>query len=422
MHVLPRIAIIYLSYHSEPYLDRFVSAVKKLTYPKDKLALVIVDNPHPVHGSGELTLRDKIESLGDCRKRVPIVPHPAPLLLEGEGIDCPLPYTVLLPQQTNLGFAGGNNVGIKWALEHGYDYVYLHNQDGFLEPDALEPLVSVMESDKNIAVAQSLLLLYPETHLLNNAGNSFHYLGFGFCSEYRKPFTDYMTSIGNEGGSAFGVLIPSPPAPSPKGRGGIELASVNPKLVLDIPYASGAACMVRADAIRKYGLLDEDFFMYHEDLEWCFRFKMVGMRTVLVPDSRFYHEYQFSRSMEKYYYMERNRFGILLMFYKLPTLILLMPMFFIMEIGLWFFAWRGGWVDKRRAVYQYWLKRENVRLWLAKRKRIQKIRTISDRDILKISSPGIYFQEKEVEHPLLVYIANPVMWGYYWMLRAVVWW
>ena len=47
----PKIAIIYLSFHCEPYIDDVMSALKKLTYPKDKLAFVVVDNPHPEYGS-----------------------------------------------------------------------------------------------------------------------------------------------------------------------------------------------------------------------------------------------------------------------------------------------------------------------------------------------------------------------------------
>jgi len=147
-----------------------------------------------------------------------------------------------------------------------------------------------------------------------------------------------------------------------------------------------------------------------------------GWKSVLAPSSLVYHKYEFSRSITKYYYMERNRYGVLLMFYKWPTLILILPMFVVMEIGLWFFAWRGGWLDKRIKVFQYWRRRENIRLWLAKRRRIQKMRTISDRDILKISSPGIYFQDKEVENWLLTYVANPVMTLYYWILRFFIFW
>ena len=311
MEKYPKIAIIYLSFDSEQYLDDVVSGLKKVSYPKDKLELVIVDNPHPKYGSSVRAIQEII------------MPH--------SGLD--LPHVTLLPQKENLGFAGGNNVGIQWALDNNFDYIYLHNNDGFTSINTFESLAKVMEEDKTIAVAQSLLLLHPDTEYLNNAGNSFHYLGFGYCDKYRERVDE----------------VKLPP-------------------VMEISYASGAACIVRSDLIRKYGMLDHDFFLYHEDLEWCFRFRVVGYKTVLVRDSVFYHKYQFSRSIEKFYYMERNRYGVMLMFFKLPSLLLLLPMAIILEFGLWLFAWRGGWVDKRLEVYKYWSKPNNWKLWLGKRK------------------------------------------------------
>ena len=47
----PKVAIVYLSYHCEPYLDEVVDSLERLTYPKERLELVVVDNPHPEHGS-----------------------------------------------------------------------------------------------------------------------------------------------------------------------------------------------------------------------------------------------------------------------------------------------------------------------------------------------------------------------------------
>lgn len=362
----PKIAIIYLSYHSEPYLDDVVSAWKKLTYPKDLVECVIVDNPHPEYGSS-LSYIDE---------------HVMPMA--GREI----PHVTILPQKENLGFAGGNNVGIQWALDHGFDYIYLHNNDGFMTAGTLEPLVAVMENDKTIGVAQSLLLLHPDTQYVNAAGNSFHYLGFGFCREYRTRTSD------------------------------LHIGPVE-----DISYASGAAVMLRADLLRRYGLWDEDFFLYHEDLEYTFRLRIAGYRAVVVRDSLFYHKYQFGRSIEKFYWMERNRIGVLLLFFRLPTLLLLLPMLLVLELGLWIFALRGHWVDKRVSVYHYWSDLDHWRLWLRKRRRIQSIRTVRDRDLLRDASPTIRFQEKFMENPILTYLGNPLMAVYYWMIvRGLVWW
>ena len=366
MQNYPKIAIIYLSYHSEQYIEDVVFALKNLDYPKEKLEFVIVDNLHPDYGSSLRFLEETIMPLS--------------------GAD--IPRATILPQSENLGFAGGNNAGIAWALKNGFDYVYLHNDDGFMAQNALKPIVEVMEEDKNIAVAQSLLLLHPDTEYLNNAGNSFHYLGFGFCDKYREKFKE------------------------------VKLSSVQ-----EISYASGAACLLRADLLKQYGMLDEDFFLYHEDLELCFRFRSLGYKIALVSNSIFYHKYKFSRSIEKFYYMERNRYGVMLMFFRWPTLVLLFPMMLVLELGLWLFAWRGGWLDKKVKVYKYWFEKDNWKLWLGKRKRIQEMRKVTDRFLFKYTVPNIMFQEKGMNSPLLKYVGNPLMTLYYWVVvKGLIWW
>ena len=365
MQNYPRIAIIYLSFHCEPYMDDVISSLKKITYPKDKLELVIVDNPHPKFGSSVKYLEDNVLTLSAIE----------------------IPHTTLLPQKENLGFAGGNNVGVEWAINNGFDYVYFHNNDGFLAANALEPLVETMENDKKIGIAQSLMLLHPETDLVNSDGNQFQYLGFGFCGGYRKKFSDLKVSP-----------------------------------VSEIPYASGAALLVRTDLIKQFGAWDDDFFLYHEDLEWSFRLRSVGYKVVLVRDSIFYHKYQFGRSIEKFYYMDRNRYGVMLMFFKLPTLLLLLPMLIVLEFGLWIFAFKGGWANKRLAVYKYWLKWQNWRLWLGKRKSIQKNRLVTDKFLFSYAVPTIEFQEKEMSNPVLKYIGNPIMKGYFWLIKKIIFW
>ena len=126
--------------------------------------------------------------------------------------------------------------------------------------------------------------------------------------------------------------------------------------------------------------------------------------------------------MSKYFWMERNRFAVLLMYYKWPTLFLILPMMLALEIGLWFFAIKSGWGSERMKVYQYWLKPSSWKLWLAKRRVIQKNRKIPDRDLLKTMAATVNFSEKAVESPVLKYMGNPVMRIYYLFLRAVVRW
>lgn len=363
----PKIGIVYLLfYHTESYIDDMVSALKKITYPKDKLELIIVSNPDLVEGH----FIDYLEST--------VVPL--------SGVE--LPRVTILPQKTNLGFAGGNNVGADWAIQHGCEYVFFHNNDGFFASNAFEPLVHAFHTDPTIGAAQSLVMLHPETNLLNSAGNSFHYLGFGYCDQYREDIKN----------------LSFPP-------------------IKDVDYASGAALMVRSDLITKYGAWDPDFFMYHEDLEWSFRLRVHGFRIVLVKDSLFYHKYQFGRSIDKLYLMERNRHAIMLMFFKLPTLLLLLPIGILLEMGLWIFAIKRKYARKKLEVYAYWLSWKNWKVWLLKRKKIQAARVLSDREMLKFSVPGIHFQDAEMSNPLLVYIGNPLMKLYYWVVvKGLIWW
>ncbi|HYE60140.1 MAG TPA: glycosyltransferase family 2 protein [Candidatus Kapabacteria bacterium] len=367
MERVPKVAIVYLSYHAESHLDDFVAALKKITYPKEHLTVLIVDNPHPDFGLSAHAIAEKVLPFSGTQ----------------------LPNVVYIPQQENIGFAGGNNVGVNWALQHEYQYIYFHNDDGFLAPDAITVLVQTMEQDTRIALAQSLIVLHPDTAYVNSAGNLFHYLGFGYSNEYRSPVSEVRERM----------------------RG-----------VQDIHYASGAGVMARGDLLKAHGAWNEAFFMYHEDMELSLRMRVLGYRIVLVPDSVFYHKYQFQRSMQKFYWMERNRFAVLLMYYTLPTILLLMPIAFIIELGLWIQAGKNGWWKERWKVYQYWMRKEHWSVWLGYRKEVQGFRKVRDRVLLQFSVGTIIFQEKSMENPLLQYIANPLMSAYWRLLRAVVRW
>ena len=361
----PRVAIIYLSFNSDIYLNDVISSLEKMTYPKDRVELVVVDNPHPVYGSSVANLEDRL------------------LPLSGAS----LPHVTLLPQKENLGFAGGNNQGIAWAFAHDFDYVYFHNNDGFMLADCLEKMVQALEQDAKIGAAQSLLLLYPETELVNSAGNAFHYLGFGYCDNFRTRRSD------------------------------LRMAPVE-----EVGYASGASLLMRVSALRKCGVWDADFFLYHEDLEYSLRLKSVGYSVVLVRDAVFYHKYQFSRNQEKFYYMERNRFGVMLLYFKWQTLLLLLPMALVMELGLIGFSIINGWFGVRLKVYAYWLAWAHWKTWLEKRKRIQAARTVSDAQLLRMATDVVIFDSKDIDNPLLRYVANPLLSAYWYVAKKLIFW
>ena len=181
--------------------------------------------------------------------------------------------------------------------------------------------------------------------------------------------------------------------------------------------------MMRTDLMKEYGMWDHDFFLYHEDLEWSFRLRFAGYKVVLVRDSIFYHKYQFARSITKFYWMERNRYGVWLMFFRIPTLMLLLPIALVVELGLWGFAFKGGWLGERVKVYLYWLTPKNWKLWLEKRKKMQALRKRSDRYMLAHAATGIDFQDAATRNPLVTYLANPILKVYYWLVvKGLIWW
>lgn len=362
---MKKIALIYLSYHCEPYIEEMARSVTAVNYPRVDLELVIVDNPHPDYGLSAPYLEKNILPLAGVT----------------------LPVVTILPQEINLGFAGGNNVGMEYAIAQGFDFVYFLNNDAYLGENTFQPLVAAFAADPQIGITQSLVLLHPERDKINSSGNAIQFCGFGYCRDYQVP-----------------------------------VAERNFPAVAEIPYASGTAFMIPTELCKKFGGWDPDFFMYHEDMEWSLRLKAMGYKIVLVPASTVYHAYEFQRSINKYFFMERNRFGVLLLFLKWPTLFLIGPAVLLYEIGTYFFALQGGWWREKHKLYAYWLRPVNWKLWLGKRVIQQSRRVITDRALTANWVGEVKFQEARIENPVLRYLANPLMAAYWALAKKLLFW
>jgi len=288
----------------------------------------------------------------------------------------------LIENEHNIGFAAGNNIGFKYAADNGFDYVYLLNQDTVVEPDFLDRVVEVGRSDKKIAAVQSKLLLYNDKGKINSIGNEIHYLGFGFA-------------------------------------GGHQTADLELK-PLEITYSSGSACLLDVSKLREVGYFNPEFFMYHEDMDLGWRIWLTGFKCMLAPKSVVYHKYEFSRSIKKYYFMERNRYLVLIQNYKLGTLLLIIPACLVMEAGLLLYSFvTGFWIQKFKA-YSYFL---NIKSWqklFKARKFVQSKRKVGDKEIVKRFVGKIEFQD--IDNPVLKYIANPVFNFYWQVIKNFIWW
>lgn len=296
------------------------------------------------------------------------------------------PSVVVIQNAENRGFAPACNQGIRWAMEHDAKYVMFANQDLSFENDWLEPLVDALDKDPHRGAVQPLILLYPETTLINSCGNALHYLGFGFTNCYRKQVVD--------------------------GEFTQPMA---------VAYCSGAALLMSIAALRKVGVLDDAYFMYHEESDLCWRMRIAGYHPALIPVSRVYHEYEFSGSTPlKFALIERNRLLNLLKNYQIKTLVLIFPMLLFWECGMiaysvmnWILGKKTLGIAEKLQGYAYLLHpatQMSIARW---RKKIAALRTVPDREIVSLFTDRIDFQD--VASPLLERVANPIT-QWYWSL------
>ncbi len=276
------------------------------------------------------------------------------------------PQVVLIESKKNLGFAGGNNLGIKRALKLNSEYILLLNPDTIVDKDCLNLLIKKI--DKN-TILQPLILLHEngqKTDLINTTGNYLNFLGISYCNNYRQP-----SSFAKEE---------------------------------DIATASGAAAMIPAVAIEKIGMLDDSFFMYYEDVDLFWRTRVAGFNIRLIPEARIWHKYNFSRNNDKFFLIERNRLLFLYKNFYLKYFIFIFPAFLLNEILIILFAAKNGWLKMKLKSYISVLKLLPGKL--GKEGATAKRAALTNHSLKDYLSAPIFFQE----------IASPLFLPYNFLL------
>ena len=292
-----------------------------------------------------------------------------------------LPEATIIANANNDGFAKGNNDALKVMIQDGYDYAWVLNMDTEVNPDALSKLVDTLDKNPKIGAVQSRLMLYKDRSVINSLGNTTHFLGFGFCLGYQEKYQESNQDI------------------------------------TKIFYPSGASVLFNLSTLKEVGLFDEEFWMYNEDQDLGWRIWLYGFECVINYKSIVYHNYEFSRSITKYYWMDRNRTLAILKNYSLTTLILVFPAWFIMELGLLVFSLQSGWFKRRLEVISYFFKTSTWKYISSERRKIQKHRKVRDKEILKMVSGKIWYQE--IADPKLK-IINPVFNLYFLFVKFLV--
>jgi hypothetical protein len=190
--------------------------------------------------------------------------------------------------EKNLGYAGGNNVGIKDAYKRGADYIILLNNDVVLPKDILIKLVGVADKNKKIG------LLAPKMYFAK--GYEFH------KERYQKE--DLGKIIWYAGGFIDWNNIYS------IHRGVDEVDHGQYDKEDEVDAANGACLLIRKEVVRDIGFLREKYFMYWEDADYCLRAKRVGWKVVYTPETCLWHKVSSSSAIGSNlndYFLTRNR-------------------------------------------------------------------------------------------------------------------
>lgn len=191
-----------------------------------------------------------------------------------ERIRAGFPRAALIENGRNLGFAGGSNVGIRYFMQRGADYIMLLNDDTELAPDMLSALMDAFEEDPDIGIVGPNIFYFDPPDVLWSAGGSVSRYG----AARHLQVDEGIVNSGSD--------------------------------VHDVDYVSGCGILIRRSVIERVGPLDERFFAYFEETELCARARAAGFRVVQAPQADMWHKIgrdERAQSRPYLYLTARNR-------------------------------------------------------------------------------------------------------------------
>ncbi|MCL4294788.1 MAG: glycosyltransferase family 2 protein [Anaerolineae bacterium] len=238
----PTISIIILTWNQCSLTLDCLASLADLNYPADRLQIIVVDNGS-VDGTA-LAIRERYPSVS------------------------------VLENGKNLGFAEGNNIGIRYALQSNTEYLMLLNNDTTIDPSMLNELLEVIEQDPTVGIVGPKMLYFEQPNIIWCAGNRIDWW------------------LGSS----------------------IRLQAEQPDLSLDeqpqeVDFITACAICLRRSVVEQIGLLDLRFFIYYEETDWCIRARTAGWRILYVPRARLWHKVSAAMgptSPATDYYMTRN--------------------------------------------------------------------------------------------------------------------
>lgn len=239
----PKVSAVTVNWNSLKVTIECLESLQKVNYPN--FEVIVVDNAS-TDGSAE-----KIEEL--------------------------FPEMTLIKSEKNYGWGGGTNVGLKYAMESGSDYIWLLNNDLVVEPDALGKLVAAAERTNEAVLVSPILYFYSTRTRIQHCGSEF---------DWKNYVVRNISDLG-------------------------EIASINEK---DF-WTWCTAVLVKREVVEKVGYFDEKYFIYFDDLDYSARAMSAGCRHKLESSAKVYHRSHSadvggirSHPLHYFYYMTRNEY------------------------------------------------------------------------------------------------------------------
>ena len=310
------ISIIVLNYNAGELLLNCINSLMKSTY--QNIEILVVDNI------------SSDDSHTKCKKQFPDIK--------------------LIQNRKNLGYCGGNNVGIKEAKG---EFIVILNPDTIVEENWLDEMFNAF-NEFGDGLYQPKIISLNESDIIQSTGNMIHAFGFGFARDKGKKIIEKKEEIEKIG------------------------------------YASGTCLFTTKKVLEKVGLLDEFLFLYHDDLDLGWRAAQIGINSYYVPKSKIFHaeSYSLKWSAKKFYWLERNRKYCLKTHYSKDTYKKMSFSLMLVDLFVWIFYISKGFLNAKIRAELDILK--NKKIIENKYLELEKKKIIPDKKLIKTFPDEIF--------------------------------
>lgn len=282
----PRVSIIIINWNGWEDTIECMESLFQINYPN--FDVILVDNASEddslekirTYCSGHLPVKSSFFNYNSHNKPITVYEYYETFKkdkrpLKNENLTNK--HIILIKNSENRGFPGGNNVGIKFALEFfDPDYILLLNNDTMVDENFLGELIKNGDSRDDVGILGPKIYFYDEPQTIWSAG----------CKISWKL--------------SRGIQI-----------GTNETDEGQYDEIKEVEYVSGSAFLIKTETIKRIGLMDEDYFLYFEESDWTLRANQEGFKSLYVPTSHIWHKVSRSgggiSNPIGLYYITRNR-------------------------------------------------------------------------------------------------------------------